>query len=100
MELKEFLRETATTDINEKPTITRQYADTFNTVDRFNKLLMKIRYRPRVDEERIMILYGLIAMATVQSWSLAHDWNCMREFAKEHEYVRQFGIELAQHLSE
>lgn len=99
-ELRDFLGETAMTGKDEKPSIIQHYSGTFNHVDRFNKILAHIYFKPRCESDEVCLLFGIFGIAIVQTWALSQDWNYRRQLTKEWHYVHEFGKELACGLNE
>jgi len=53
-----------------RPTINQHYATTFNSVDRFNKLMGRISFNPRCRDVDMRLLTGVVSAAIVQAWVL------------------------------
>lgn len=96
--LQAFLEPVKRTDPEEKPTIIQHYANTFNGVDRFNKLLSHISFLPTCKTENICVLYSIFQIALVQAWALDTAWDCDNNNVDEYEYVIEFGKQLSKAL--
>lgn len=93
-----FLSPTLESQEPAKPTLTQHYALTFNSVDRFNKLVGYITYLPRVNEQYLLFV-GLVQMAIVNTWALIGDVQYdSREVEQQGFDLREFAIELGQDL--
>lgn len=60
-----FLTPTLHTKGDDKPTIIRHCGDTFNSVDRFNRILAHISYLPRTPSNEILLLHAIFQSALV-----------------------------------
>ena len=69
-ELLEFLTPTAQVQPNEKPTIIRHYANTFNVVDKLDALLGHIPYPYRIGSAHLVFLIQVIRFAVINSYAL------------------------------
>jgi len=67
-----------------KPTITLDYAKSFNHVDRLNKVRSYVHYRPRIGFEKLRVFISLIEMAVIQAWALTISWQGERNGEEEH----------------
>jgi hypothetical protein len=56
-----------------RPPINQHYAETFNHVDKFNRLLGEMTYRPPCRDIFSRLVTGLISVAIVNSWALVQD---------------------------
>ena len=83
---------------NEKPKLNQFYADTFNHVDRYNKLISFIHYRPRFPSESMRLLISLIEISIVQSWVIFQAEAVYDE--NKSESLRTFAISLSNDLYE
>ena len=72
-EVTQYLSPTIKT--KEKPLLNEMYANSFNLVDRFNRLISFISYRPRFSSECMRLLIGVIEIAIVESWVIWNDLN-------------------------
>jgi len=97
-ELSAFLDDTRFVTPGEKPPITQHYGDTFNSVDRFNRIFEHMFYLPRIQSEPLAILYSIFEIALIQTWALSQDWKSRKQYKEEYQYVRKFGIELVDQL--
>lgn len=97
-ELSAFLDGPISVQGDNKPPITRHYGRTFNSVDRFNRILEHIYYLPRTESESLTILYSIFEMALIQTWALSQDWTCRRRYDEDYEYVCKFGRQLVKQL--
>lgn len=68
----------------EQPKIISHYGRSFNSVDRFNKLLSYVSYRPKIGDEKLRVLVALVEIALVQSWALTIDWRGERVGESQH----------------
>lgn len=59
--------------LSHRPPINQHYADTFNHVDKFNRLLGEMSYRPSCRDVPTRLITGLITIAIVNSWALVQD---------------------------
>jgi len=96
--VREFLTPTLQTKEGDKPTIVRHYGDTFNSVDRFNRILAHISYLPRTPSYEILLLHTIFQTALIMAWALDNDWKCDQLFDEEGEYVLVFGKALCRNL--
>ena len=56
-----------------KPIIQDHYGTTFNSVDRFNKLLGRVSFKPKCMDMDMRLLTGVISAAIVQAWVLVNN---------------------------
>ena len=56
-----------------RPQVNQKSADTFNCVDRFNRLLGAVTFRPKCVDPLMRMLTGVISIAIVQSWVVFND---------------------------
>jgi hypothetical protein len=92
-QLDEIARFTAAKGYSlEQPIINRKYAENFNYVDRFNRLLSEIEYLPKVPDECTRVFIGLVEICIVQAWALCQDWTFDGE---EEDSLLSFAKELA-----
>lgn len=93
-EINAFLEEKGHT--RSKPTILQHYGDSFNAVDRLNKVRSYIAFRPRMSDEKFRILVSLVEMALIQSWLLVISWR--GEVLNEEEHLHSAAKNLAKAL--
>ncbi len=89
-EVKEFLAATSRVGIDDKPTITQHYADTFSAVDRFNQLLGQIHVPLRSSKPELVWLYGVIRTNLVNAWSYKQECNKAKMKQDEEASFKQF----------
>jgi hypothetical protein len=70
-QINDLRHETSTS--TSRPTINQQYAETFNAVDRWNKLMGKVSYIPRCSSPETRILIGVVTASIVQAWVLVNN---------------------------
>jgi hypothetical protein len=93
-ELSMFLQPTATTIGEQRPIINQHYRDTFNLVDKYNRLVSEISYQPRSPSDHMRMFVGVVEIAIVNTWSLYHSW-----FADQPQIpLRDFAIRLSKQL--
>jgi hypothetical protein len=93
LKIDEFLSPTVHT--HKRPTVHQHYAEFFNLIDRFNRYVSMVRYRPRCSSEAVRVLSSLIEICIVESWVLIQDSNWKGE---KETGIREFGIALANSL--
>jgi len=59
----------------DKPEVIEHYGETFNAVDRLNKVRSYISFRPRISDEKFRILVALVEIALIQAWLLVVSWR-------------------------
>jgi hypothetical protein len=96
--IERFLTPTIHTKDETKPPIQQEYANTFNHVDRFNRLMGAVSFNPRVSGKKMLYLIGIIQIAIVQTWVLLNDARMSTEGEEEESFVKSFAVELAQEL--
>lgn len=96
--LQEFLGPNKFTRDEEKPTIIQHYSNTFNGVDRFNKLLSHTTFLPHCEKEEVCILYSIFQIAFVQTWALDTAYQYDNEASNEHIYLFEYGKQLSKLL--
>ena len=95
--INQYLQPTKRTQGDDKPASNQFYADHFNLVDRFNRFVSMIRYKPRCSSEQMRIFISLIEIAIVQTWCLYHDFQS--QSAPDESDIREFAISLAKSLA-
>ncbi|MBA2655052.1 MAG: hypothetical protein H0U71_08330 [Gammaproteobacteria bacterium] len=73
LKIQSFIQEPGTTRADTKPTITKHYSDTFNTVDRYNRLRSSIAYEPRAVAIEKKFFSSMIEIILLNSWALFND---------------------------
>ena len=94
--INKYLQPTKRTQGDDKPDINQYYADHFNLVDRFNRFISMIRYKPRCCSEQMRIFISLIEIAIVQTWALYHDFQS--QTTPDESDIREFAVSLAKSL--
>lgn len=77
----------------ERPRINQHYADTFNSVDKFNRLQGEVSYVPRCSDSHSRLITGIITVAIVNACVLVSDWREGTE-RQENETLRSKAKEL------
>ena len=101
-DVAKYLKHTIKTKKEEKPTINQAYASSFNLVDRFNRLLSTISFRPRITSEDLRLLIGAVEICLVQAWLICNDIQQIKFESKEREeeslvdFVKILCVELNQ----
>jgi hypothetical protein len=103
-DIKQFLEKTCTTLRDEKPKISTHYAHTFNNVDKFNRLMGFVNFKPRISNDNMLFLTGMINIALVNSWVLFVDSKSLLISEQEEEWklkraVKKLSRDLWQHLN-
>jgi hypothetical protein len=91
-ELNEFLTPHRTLPLGIKPTLNQHYCETFNVVDRFNRLTSSIAFATRITNEKFRIFIGLIETTIVQVLALTQDWKTGTSVAAEQPRMDLFFI--------
>lgn len=98
-DIDEFLMPTTMTRGNNKPPLTKHYAQTFNAVDMFNKLVGYINFIPRIADVDFLLLVSIVQIAIIQTWALVNDWKVWSgDEKKEGLDLAEFAKELAKEL--
>lgn len=97
-ELNEFLTPHRTLPSGIKPTLNQHYYETFNVVDRFNRLTSSIAFATRITDEKFRIFIGLIETTIVQVWALTQDWKTGTSVESDNESLYSFSLKLANDL--
>src|SRR5579885_3431448 len=72
--IETFLFPTMVTTGESKPIIQAHYSQSFSHVDRFNKLMGYVGFKPTIINKKKLVLIGLIQTAIVQSWVLINHY--------------------------
>jgi hypothetical protein len=81
-----------------KSFLIQHYALTFNSVDRFNRLIGYINYLPRVDTDFLLIV-SLVQIAIIQTWALLeNEQHDARELEEQGFDLQSFTVNLAKEL--
>jgi len=90
-----FLYLTLTTTRDSKPVMQAHYSQSFSHVDRFNKLMGYIGFKPTIANKKKLVLIGLIQTAIVQSWVLINHHLLAHSDEQEGTSLRQHAKGLA-----
>ena len=94
IDLEEFLSPTLATTNDSKPTVTQYYSDHFSLVDRFNKLVSQISFRPRCSPEHIRLFVSLVEIAIVETFVLFYDTNQTKDVVFRSKFGKELALEL------
>ncbi len=94
-EIEDYLQETGSVPEGERPVLAQAYASGFNHVDKFNRLLSAVSYKPRQVSTDWCMLCAIIEMALVHTWALEMDWKLGLNEDEEEAYVRKWAQDLA-----
>lgn len=81
----------------EKPRIIADYGNSFNSVDRLNKIRSYISYRPKIKSIHFRVLVAFVEIALTQAWALTIDWN--GETLREEDNILVLARTIAQTLN-
>ncbi len=95
VEVNNYLLQTASVEGKERPTLADAYAKAFNNVDRFNRLLGAVSYKPRKLSAEWCFFCAVVQIAIVQSWALGSDWKDGATEEEEYGYVREWAQAMA-----
>ncbi len=81
-----------------QPEIIKHYGDTFNPVDKFNRLMYEVWFHPRVYDYKRRYLLGMISMLLVNAWVAHGDYHSAADgFVMEP--LKVFGLEIVELFS-
>ena len=98
-EIQAFNEPTGRTTGMGKPQINQYYADTFNAVDRFNRIFSQISYKPRESNTDFCILQSLVRICAIQTWALLSDYKINNNIDNCEQHICEFFIDLSKNLS-
>ncbi len=82
--------------MTDKPKLNAEYSKSFNFVDKFNRHLSNIKYRPRIADEQMRLLIGIIEVIVVQTFVIYNDLKSIRVSDEEEAVsIQQFACNLA-----
>ncbi len=96
--IDQFLTPTLKTAGASKPVITQHYADTFNPVDRFNRLCADVAFCGRKEGLYFTLLVGLVEVALVQTFIVRNDWLELQNEEQQTAFLRKYASDLANEL--
>jgi hypothetical protein len=96
--LHSFLGPTAAVRGEDKPTITKHYADTFKAVDNFNQLLSLLHWPFKVEKVELVWFINCIILLAINSWSVWKDINAVDSLEDTNVSVKQFVKDLCDEL--
>jgi len=82
----------------EKPTLIRHYADTFNEVDLFDKMLAHIYWPYNSYNKNFIFLVNLILISAINSYTIFSELNSAERVVDLRVPLKQFVEELSKQL--
>ena len=99
-EIETYLEKKGTTSMNSKPTVQQHYASTFNSVDRFNRLLSCLKYLPREKDTDFCLFQSILRVAVIETWALVSDYKYTTNSKPSEQTLKQFAKQLQTQINE